>query len=190
MDQDSYISEIWKDLPFSPRHQVSNMGNVRRKSYVEEYMSRGVPRSRKIKAREMSKRKHDRGYLRASIGGKDYYIHRLVAELFIGIPIGKEVNHKNSDRTDNRLVNIEVVTRAENIQHSYAYGKGYEGQKKRIPKISGSNNYYAKFTEKQVEEIRKKHRDGISPKQLRKEYSIKKGRLDSILYYDSWKHVK
>ena len=46
------------------------------------------------------------------------YIHRLVAEAFLGgIPKGSVVNHKNHDKLDNRLENLEVVSRAHNAKH-------------------------------------------------------------------------
>lgn len=47
-------------------------------------------------------------------------IHRLVAETFIVNKDKKsDVNHKNGKRTDNRVENLEWVTRRENIQHSF-----------------------------------------------------------------------
>jgi hypothetical protein len=46
-------------------------------------------------------------------------VHRLVVESFIGpIPKGMQVNHKNLNRADNRLSNLEIVTPLENVQHS------------------------------------------------------------------------
>lgn len=49
------------------------------------------------------------------------YVHRLLALTFLGDPVGNRnhVNHKNGIKTDNRLENLEWVTRSENIQHSY-----------------------------------------------------------------------
>ena len=54
---------------------------------------------------------------------KTKYIHRLVAETFIDNPNSKdEVNHKDGNKLNNRIDNLEWVTRAENMQHAYKHG--------------------------------------------------------------------
>lgn len=50
--------------------------------------------------------------------------HRLVWAVAYGpIPNGLQINHKDSDKYNNRLANLELVTAAGNIQHSYANGR-------------------------------------------------------------------
>lgn len=59
------------------------------------------------------------------IGGKRkvIHIHALVAEAFIGPrPHGLMVNHKDGDKANNHLGNLEYVTRAENTRHAYQLG--------------------------------------------------------------------
>jgi hypothetical protein len=71
-----------------------------------------------------------KGYLRVSLcipGTRQLAIvmaHCLVYELKVGpIPDGLQINHKNLIKTDNRPDNLEPVTGAGNIQHSYANGR-------------------------------------------------------------------
>ena len=46
-------------------------------------------------------------------------VHRMVWEAFNGPILGRlEINHKNLDRSDNRLENLELVTHQQNIKHA------------------------------------------------------------------------
>ena len=62
------------------------------------------------------------GYQNVRIGSKPYLIHRLVADAFLPPQAStkhNEVNHKDGNGTNNHVDNLEWVTRAQNIQHSY-----------------------------------------------------------------------
>ena len=55
------------------------------------------------------------GYLRVRVRGKDYKVHRLVLETFVGMcPTGMQGDHINRNRQDNRLENLRWVTPQEN----------------------------------------------------------------------------
>ena len=62
-------------------------------------------------------------------------VHRLVWEAFNGpIPGRLEVNHKDLNRTNNRLENLELLTHQENVRHAFAiYTQEQTGQPKRGP---------------------------------------------------------
>lgn len=65
--------------------------------------------------------------------GKRMYIHRLLAIIFIPNPEHKpEINHKNSNRSDNSLNNLEWVTSSENSYHAYAHGFASQKLKRKL----------------------------------------------------------
>lgn len=74
--------------------------------------------------------KEKNGYLRVLLRDSKnnqkrnaFLVHRLVAITFLQNSLNKEeVNHKNNIRCDNRLENLEWVTRAENNQYAWTFG--------------------------------------------------------------------
>ena len=61
------------------------------------------------------------GYHLVNRAGKGFLVHRLVAATFLGEPESphKEVNHKDSNRGNNHVDNLEYVTRSENTKHAW-----------------------------------------------------------------------
>lgn len=54
---------------------------------------------------------------------KNFRVHRLVGTAFISNPFNKpQINHKNGNKLDNRIENLEWDTRSENIRHAYNTG--------------------------------------------------------------------
>jgi hypothetical protein len=71
--------------------------------------------------------KNDRGYYIFNVSGciKNQRLHRAVAELFLPNPnpdVFTDVNHKDGNKANNAVSNLEWCTRSENIQHAYNTG--------------------------------------------------------------------
>lgn len=65
-------------------------------------------------------------YTRLSQNGKKYrfFTHVLVAEYFLAKPIGDKyvVNHKDGNKMNNNVQNLEYITQSENVKHAHKYG--------------------------------------------------------------------
>lgn len=123
------MKEIWKDIKgFEGLYQVSNYGRIwscRRGNYkIPDY--------------------NNCGYMRVQLSVKKkryrFFLHRLVAETFLPNPDNKtQVNHKDCDKTNNYVGNLEWTTPSENMTHAYINGKCTGSFKKRPYKITFSD---------------------------------------------------
>ena len=67
----------------------------------------------KVRVGDVAGTSGTRGYLQCNIDGKPYKLHRL-AWLYVHGDMPKEIDHINRDRSDNRILNLRVVSRSEN----------------------------------------------------------------------------
>lgn len=126
--------ETWKIIKTHQNYEVSNLGNIRRVD------------TKKLKSLSPA----TGGYLKVTLypNPKTFMVHRLVAQEFIENCDNKpQVNHKDSNRTNNSVDNLEWVTCQENMEHCANNG--------RAAKHQGHLNPTAKFTEEEIVEIRK-----------------------------------
>lgn len=115
------MEEIWKDIKgYENMYQISNIGQVKSLEHNVQQKNRwGQTISRIQKSRLMKIHINKNGYFRVVLHKngieKNYSVHRLVYEAFVGeIPDGMQVNHINEIKTDNRVVNLNLMTPKEN----------------------------------------------------------------------------
>lgn len=115
------MKEEWKAIKgYDGMYSVSNLGNVIAHARVVPFGNR----YRKTKEHLLSQTNNGTGYLKVYISfqgkTKSYFVHRLVADAFLGSQPSElhEVNHIDYNKTNNAASNLEWVTRKENIEHS------------------------------------------------------------------------
>lgn len=118
--------EIWKDIKgFNGLYQVSNLGRVK-KTYRK--LTRLVNPKYATKEIILKGGIFSNGYLFVSLTTdkykyKSHLVHRLVAEAFIENPLNKtDVNHIDGNKQNNKVENLEWVTRSENLAHAVKIG--------------------------------------------------------------------
>lgn len=113
--------EEWKPVVgYEGLYEVSSEGRVRSLGRYQRVRNNGKMFH---EGQIMKLKNRPGGYLGAHLckncKHKIHSVHRLVAEAFIPNPEGKEqVNHKNGIKTDNRVSNLEWVTKSENALHA------------------------------------------------------------------------
>lgn len=109
---------------------------------------------------------------------KKHYIHRLVAEVFIGeIPKGMVVNHIDGDKSNNHVSNLEIVTSYDNNKHA---------RDNNLNPLKGSNHPNSVLKEKDVIQIREHIEKGLTDAEIAKIYNVNKSTIYSIRNGGSW----
>lgn len=142
----------------------------------------------KGKIRKQKHRKHSNGYLRTGIRAKDFYIHRLVAELFCENPNNYvEVNHIDGNKENNHYTNLEWCTRSENNKHMFAKGLRTPEEMSRISKMRKPNRVFSRDT---ILEIRKMSREGYTDREISKIYGTSRGNIYLIKKYKIYREIE
>jgi len=142
-----YMDEIWLPIADDENYEVSNYGNVRsiKKVIISEFKNRFgnvVKRTATYKSRLKKISVGSAGYYQTSIYvnssiKKTVNVHRLVAEAFIPNPENKAtVNHKDGNKANNNVFNLEWSTQKENNEHAFRTGlkKALKGDDNKLSK--------------------------------------------------------
>ena len=174
------MNEQWRPVSGWP-YEVSNCGRVRRSQP-------SAPRGGSPAERMMTASMGYNGYLHVGLrdGGQPQFplIHRLVACAFLGPPPTKfhQTNHKDCDKTNNCVDNLEWVTAQENADHAKENGL--------FNARHGSQHRDAKLSESDVRYARRRFTVGnVTIQRLADEAGVDRSSMSRAISGKNWSHV-
>lgn len=168
-----FILEEWRAIPgYETHYEASNLGRIRRIA-----PGPGVTVGRVLQPHLTAHGYHHVGLHCGSGHHKGFHVHTLIALTFIRPhPPNTQVNHKDGNKLNNLLDNLEWVTAQQNIRHSYQHRL----QGKRLVE------HFAKLTPKQVLEIRQRK----APKAtLIIQYGVTRRTIERIWTNRTWREL-
>ncbi len=181
-------SEEWRSVVgWESAYEVSSLGRVRR---TRIYNGRGGV---------LRQHSNGKGYLGMSLYDvprkRHQYAHRLVAAAFLGEgKPGEEVNHKDGDKANNRVGNLEWVTHKRNSEHAAAAGLMASGPR-HVSRVKperlarGEKNAASRLSEAQAAEILRRVRQGGTAAPIAAEFGVCRQTVDHIRNRLTWKHL-
>lgn len=181
--------EEFKDIPsYEGYYQVSDLGRV--KSLTRIVIANKDGGKKELKSQILSQKSRPNEYLEVNLNNKgksnSKYVHRLVAEAFIGVlPVNLVVNHKDGIKYNNIKNNLEITTYSGNSKHSYHVLKNSN------PSFRGECHPSTKLSDKDVLVIRSLYVPFENIDILYKNYSdkISISAFRKICYGATWKHL-
>lgn len=167
--------EEWKPVfGYEGIYEISNYGRVKRAC-----SGKGTYTGKIIKSYVI-----DPGYSRVGLTKnaktKSKYVHQLVMLSFVGeCPEGLEVNHRDGDRANPRLNNLEYISRSENLLHRYTLPWARNGEK----------HWKSKLTDLQAKEIRSLKGSDETQKSIAKRFGISDSVIRDIWKGKTWKYI-
>ncbi len=176
-------AEIWSDIVYKDiksMYEVSNYGRVRNK------------KTSKMISIATSEKGYKMVSLMSNRGTQDTFkLARIVAHTFIEKPNSDPswtVNHKNGDKSDNSIYNLEWTTFTDNIRHSFEIGlnEGLKGT------TNGNNLYPEELIEMICLLLSQKVKTRNITKQVKElypEYPINRYLMYDLRHRKTWKHI-
>lgn len=134
-------------------------------------------------ARFLSLNKTSNGYLGCSVSingvEKRKSVHRLVAEAYFG-KSDLQVNHKDGNKENNCISNLEYCTISENIKHSFSIG---------LKSNKGENHPFSKLSDSEAKEIKLLAKEGIKTSVLSKMFGVSQAIISGIKHGYKYTHV-
>lgn len=189
--------EEWRPVGgYENEYVVSNFGRVKSLVRIKE-----ITIGRRNKTLLTMKRKYGgvllspikihRGYTSVVLSKNDnkkrFFVHVLVAKAFLKKPEEKnahEVNHKDFITNNNRIENLEWVTRKQNVEHARLGGRLIG-----LRKATGEGHPSHKLTNKDVYNMIFLRKSGFTTSEIMKKYPVTRSSINKVLRGLTWKSI-
>jgi hypothetical protein len=170
------MTEVWKPIPSFSGYEASNLGRVRSTDRMVKVTIKGKPTERRQRGMIRKACDNGAGYMHLHITRNEHhYVHRLVAEAFLGpIPKGMWVCHNDGDPANNAADNLRYDT-----------AKNNEADKKKHGTRKSEKSHFATLTELQVRAIRELH-PKFPQSELSKIFSVSQPTISRVLTGFCW----
>lgn len=152
------MEEIWKDIKgYENEYQVSNIGRIRSLDRYKYQNGRYGQIQRLYRGKILKFDQDKDGYFTVKLRHKVFHrVHRLVAQTFLENPENKNtVNHKDGNKKNNCINNLEWATEKENTQHAHKTGLAKSAMIGKKGKLSNNFRIRVQIDEKTGEIIGK-----------------------------------
>lgn len=124
--------EIWKDIKgYEGLYQISNFGRIKSLPKKRINGTNFYIQKEKILKPQLKTKRYLGINLTKNKMHKNFLVHRLVAEAFIDNPYDlPQVNHKDCNKLNNNINNLEWCTQEENLNHALRNGLLTKGRLK------------------------------------------------------------
>lgn len=165
--------ERWRRIPKHPEYAVSSWGRIVSFKFGKKRIKKGCPTMK--------------GYVGIHVITKGvrkwFSVHRLVAIAFLPNPNNlPEVNHKDGNKANNCVDNLEWVTHLDNAKHASNMGL--------LITVFGEQHHNAKLNGAKVAAIRRRYATGqYTQKQLGDTYGVDGTIISDVVRRKIWKHI-
>lgn len=173
-------NEIWKPVVgYEGKYEVSNLGKIRSLYREQEFSARWGIAKMRFPAKDMILSNTKLGYMYVALS-KDgssvkHLVHRIVMSAFVGNS-ELQVNHKDGNKGNNTLENLEYCTSSQNHRHSI----DVLGNKR------GENNYASLLKNEDIFVIRK---DTRKLREIAADYGVTLQAIHNVKARKTWSHI-
>lgn len=173
--------EEWRPVVgFEGKYEASSLGRIKSLPRLAWNGSGMKP----IRERILKPGVCKNGYWRVVLGlGNGRTVHRLVAEAFLG-KSHLDVNHKDGNKSNNSIKNLEFISHLENVRHGLGLGL-----KKNFTSQRGEKNPHAKLREEDAIKILEMRWCCMGVREIAEMTGYSIHSVRQICYGGAWKHI-